>query len=516
MALQKFTLTLIVTFASIFPVYAFPLASKPLPEEALKVMQKKRYEHSTWGIHVKDSVSNATLFDLNSNQMFLPASTTKLFTTAALLHAYGDDYRFKTPIYALGELKEETFTGNLVLVAQGDLTFGGRQEGADILTYTKMDHTLANEIPGVILTKQSPLQAVDGLAKQISERGIKTVNGDVLIDSRLFEPQTKRGALISPIMMNENLIDIVINPSKVGQEAELSWRPQVKGYTVSNQLKTVSAEGKLEIVITADSAGRNIVVKGSVPMGNKDLVRTFPIKDPAFFTRLALIQALEAQGVTVNVPSKKGSLPPQKALKDLQPIAVWVSPPLSEYVKLILKVSHNPGANLSVMLLAVRNGQKTFNDGIISLGKFVSEEVHIAKNEFVFIDGAGGDNNRLTPHAEIQLLDYMKAKPQAQFQKYLDALPILGVDGSLEDFSKNTPAAGKVYAKPGTGVVFNGATQELFLTTQALTGFIKGKNGHLWEYMVVVNNAQLPTVEDVFSVFADLGEISATFYDLTE
>lgn len=479
-------------------------------------MQQSKYEHSTWGIYLKDPISGQIIYDLNSNKMFPPESTTKLFTTAALLNAYGDDYRFNTPIYALGEIKEGVLNGNLVLVGQGDLTLGGRQEGPNTIAYTKMDHNIANEIPGAILTKQNPLQGIEGLARQIRQKGLETLNGDILIDDRIFTSQNERGTLISPIMINENLIDVTINSSEVGQLANLSWRPQVKGYTVTNELKTVSKDEKLDITLISDSNGRNFTVKGTIPLGEKNLVRTFPIKNPNHFARIALIQALQAQGVSVNIPADKSTLPAQAALKDLKPIAVWVSPPLSEYVKLILKVSHNSGANLAAMLVGVKNGKKTFAEGVAEVGNFAMKEVHLAKNELVFLDGAGADGNRLTLQAEIKLLDYMRNKPEPQFQKFFNALPILGVDGSLEDFSKKTPAAGKVHAKPGTGAEYNFATQEIFLTAQSFTGYIEGKNGQLLEYMIVVTNAQTPTVEDILPVFADFGQISAIIYDLSD
>jgi len=53
-------------------------------------------------MYVKDLQTGEVLYDLNSNKLFSPASTTKLFSVEALLQAYGDDYRFKTPVYAIG------------------------------------------------------------------------------------------------------------------------------------------------------------------------------------------------------------------------------------------------------------------------------------------------------------------------------------------------------------------------------------------------------------------------------
>lgn len=505
---------LCVTCAIIVGASSLGASEKPLPEEMQKVMNQGKYDHSIWGVLVKDLQTGEVLYDKNSEKLFSPASTTKLFTMAALLHAFGDDYRFKTPVYASGKVENGQLQGNLILVAQGDLTMGGRElKGSDKIAYTKMDHIIANEVPGVILTPEDPLSGLNELARQVYESGIREVNGDVVIDDSLFETVEKRGMLITPIMINENLIDLVINPSTVGQQATLTWRPQAPGYEVDNQVKTVAKGEVLAIEITSDDKGHKILAQGTIPMEQRDIVRTFSIKDPKAFARAAFIQALQKQNVKVNVLEKSAPLP--SSYNGLTQVALWTSPPLSEYAKLVLKVSHNLGANLAPLLIASRAGKKTFDEGMKLLGDFAIQEVKLSPNEFVFIDGAGGNENRLTPQAEIQLLEYVHKLTPSQFQRFFDALPILGVDGSLEDFGKGIAASGKVRAKPGTGVAYNLATGKFFLITQALSGYIEGKNGHLLAYMVAVNNAAMPTIDDIYPMFEDDSQLSSIIYNLS-
>lgn len=488
---------------------------KELPNEMLPIMHQPKYEHALWGIYVKDLQTGEILYDLNSNKLFSPASTTKLFSVAALLHAFGDDYRFKTPVYASGKIENGILDGDLILVAQGDLTMGGRQSQSDTISYTKLDHIVANEVPGVILTPEDPLNGLNQLAKQIWEKGIKEIKGNVIIDDSLFETTEKRGMTLSPIMINENLIDITINPTTLGNISQLTWRPQIDEYTVENQVKTVNQDEKLDIQITADDTGRRILVKGAIPLDQRNIIRTFPIKDPKFFARKAFTQALEQHGIKIQ-PSKKDSHKTLKELNDPQQVALWTSPPLTEYAKLILKVSHNLGADLIPLLLASQKEKITFGEGMLLMGDFVTKEVKISPEAFVFVDAAGGNENRLTPQTEIQLLDYLNKQSPRAFQNFYNALPILGVDGSLEDFGMHSPAAGKVRAKTGTGAALNLATQKFFLITQAYAGYIEGKNGHLLGYMVVVNNAAMPTIEDVFAIFEDESRLSNIIYENSE
>lgn len=513
-----FQLATIAFVSTTCVAFAVTENSLPLPEKITNIMQQPKYEHSFWGYYAKDLTTGKVLYDLNHDKMFSPASTTKLFTMAALLQAYGDDYRFKTPIYATGKITEGKLDGNLILVGQGDLTLGGRQDGKDSIAFTKMDHIIANSVPNAILTKEDPLYGINDLAKQIHAKGIREILGDILIDDRLFRTVEKRGTSLSPVMINENLIDIVLNPSEAGSLAKISWRPMVEGYSVTNEVKTVAKDQPLEINVTADRDGKNIVVKGTIPEGHKEVIRTSNIVNANAFAKDALTQALKKEGVIVSGTHSKEKadlLDPSTYSKD-QLVALWTSPPLIEYAKLVLKVSHNTGANLAPLLIAAKNGKKTFDEGLKLIGDFLINDVKISPNAFVLNDGAGGDDNRFTPAAELQLLEYVNKWPADIFQKYLTALPIMGVDGSMEDFAKNTPAVGKIFTKPGTGVAFNSATGKLFLTTQALAGYIQAKNGHLIEFMLVVNNATMPTIDDVLAIFEDLSQITAITYELAE
>ena len=98
-----------------------------------------------------------------------------------------------------------------------------------------------------------------------------------------------------------------------------------------------------------------------------------------------------------------------------------------------------------------------------------------------------------------------------------DALPILGVDGSLVLVQQDSPAAGHVHAKTGTGVSGDIAHDQLFLTTKALAGYIETSTGRLLAFSLYVNNGLLdefddPILGDVFQVNDDLGEIAAIIW----
>lgn len=506
---------------SSFSLSAFLLATSSiqaldkLPEDMLKIMQQPKYNHAIWGIYAKDLQTGEILYNQNADKMFSPASTTKLLSISTLLQTLGDDFRFKTPVYADGKIQDGRLQGNLVLVAQGDPTMGGRQPDANTISFTKMDHLISNMVPDALLTKEDPLKGLNDLAKQVLASGIKEIDGDVLIDDSIFETVVKRDMTLSPILINENVIDIVINPTTVDQTAKLLWRPEVSGYTLDNQVKTVAKGEAMGIEVTSDETGRKIVVKGTIPMDQHDVVKVFQIHDPKAFAREAFLDALKKQGIKVTATSKTKDAALPKSYKELQQVALWTSPPLSEYAKLILKVSHNLGADMVPLILASHAGKKSYEEGLRMISDFAVNTIKLSPDAFVMLDAAGGNENRFTPESEIQILEYMHNLEPGKFRKFYDALPILGVDGSLEDFGKDIPASGKVRAKPGTGVTFNAALGKFFLITQALAGYAEGINGHPWAYMIVVNNAGMPAISDVNQIFEDQGQISGIIYNNT-
>ena len=153
------------------------------------------------------------------------------------------------------------------------------------------------------------------------------------------------------------------------------------------------------------------------------------------------------------VPDKEGPNPdadlPEKGSYNADAeVAAYESPPFGEYAKLILKVSHNYGANLDVCLMAVKAGSTDCNDGFPVMEKFF-EKAGVEVEQVAFADGRGlNPVDRFTPRAATDLLRYWLKEHQAK--TFREMLPELGVDGTLGYDCEDCPARGKVFAKPGT------------------------------------------------------------------
>jgi D-alanyl-D-alanine carboxypeptidase/D-alanyl-D-alanine-endopeptidase (penicillin-binding protein 4) len=480
------------------------------------VMSSTRYLHSRWAMLVEDLGNGSQTDVVNADQMVVPGSSAKLLGVSALWDALGPDYRFTTPIYRQGAMHGGTLDGNLVLVASGDLTMGGRTKPDGTVDFTNFDHSDANTFPGMAtLTSEDPLAGLNQLAQQVQQSGITRVNGDIVIDGRLFQTDTTLNPAVptTPIIINDNLIDITSTPGAQGQPASVTWRPQTAAYTVDSAVTTGAANSAITLQTSLESAGK-IKITGSVPAGHAPIITTYQVQDASAFARTALIEALERAGVHVSASSTgsnpSGDLPAQGSYSPSDRVAAYVSPPLSEYIKLILKVNQNLGANLSICLLAVHAGSTTCTDGLAQVATFL-HSAGVDPTQATLIDGAGASaGDALTPHATVDLLSYWSHRKD--FNRFKQTLPALGVDGSLATVASTSAARGHVFAKSGSLAGPDLLNQRGLLYDQSLVGYVDTRDGRHLAFAAYMNNAALQSSSDLTTVSDDLGKVAAALY----
>ena len=489
-----------------------------------KLTQTSGFENGQWGILVVDAVSKQVLFEQNANQMFAPASVTKLYSTAAALEKLGPDYRFKTPVKRRGEVDSSgVLKGDLILVASGDMSMGGRTATNGTMLFEDNDHTYGGD--SAALVKADPLHGLQEVAKQIASSGVKQVTGDVLVDDRLFQISPSSGSgprNVSPITINDNLVDVVIHAGeKPGDPATFKLVPETAAMSVDLQVETVDKDKPVSVYLNTTGA-RSVAVRGTIPIGKKNLIRNFEIADPSSWARSLLIERLRASGVKIAASAlafqDPSSLPPKLEVAALPNVAEYVSPPMSEYVKVILKVSHNLHASTLPSLLAITDGKTLAIDGLRIQGKILSG-LGVEPESISFGGGAGGARADLaSPRATVDLLLAMQSRPG--YNAYYEAMPILGRDGTLaKSVEPTSPARGHVRAKTGTYYLENELTGKTILTSKALAGYMETAHDRKLIYCIFVNNVPIRTAsgDDKPAVNATaagklLGKISEWIY----
>jgi D-alanyl-D-alanine carboxypeptidase/D-alanyl-D-alanine-endopeptidase (penicillin-binding protein 4) len=455
------------------------------------------YRQAHWGILIVDTDDGETVYAYNPDHLFFPASTTKLYSCSAALAALGPDYRFVTPVYRRGPLKDGRLSGDLILVAQGDLTFGGRTDGSGRMAFKDYDHIYANGNTRAELTDTDPLAGLKSLAGQIAAAGIRHIDGDVLIDDRLFAKSRGSGSgpgLLTPIVVNDNVVDIIVTPaSGAGQPASVQMRPETAFVQMDAQVDTV-AEGKPVRVDVRAAGAHSFTVRGQIPAKTKPLVRIYAVDDPALFARALFMESLRREGVEVTANPllpPAAELPEKESYARLNRAAAFTSPPFSEVVKVTLKVSHNLYASTLPLLIAAKDGKRTVADGLHWQRQFLGD-LGIDVGTISFGGGAGGSNaDGVTPRATVQLLRALSNR--LEYKALHAGLPILGVDGTLVDaVAADSPARGKVYAKTGTLSWDDVMNERTLLTSKALAGTMTTAKGRSLILALYVNGVPLP------------------------
>ncbi len=509
--------------------------SPALPEDITAVFNKPLYKDSIWALRVVDMESGEVIYDLRSDENLYIGSVRKLFTIGEALVALGPDSRFHTPVYRQGAVSGDgVLAGDLILVASGDFTMGGRRDADGTMAVSDYDHNEANSLGNAVLTTPDPLWGYDFLAQQVAASGIKAITGDVVIDDRLFQPFDFRDEFnVRPIFVNDDVVDVIINPTSPGEMASVDHRPKSQAFTVNSNVLTRSAgvEGDVELIPElpdcigmpgcSGSVIGDIAVDFVPPLTETlPYVQVFRIVEPTNYARTVFIEALERAGVSVEnapavAPNNSAALPAKDSYSPDALVAELVSLPYSQYAKYVLKVSYNIGADTSLVLWGLTKGVDSMQDSLALERENIIQNMGIPGDEFEFFDGSGGGPATATNKAIIQMLKYNSE--QAVFPALFDALPVMGVDGSLSfvsDFATDPTLAGargKVFAKPGTFA--SGSENGILLDGQSFGGYIDARSGRRLMYALRVDNTQVGTdVENIIKVFQDQGTISAIIW----
>jgi D-alanyl-D-alanine carboxypeptidase/D-alanyl-D-alanine-endopeptidase (penicillin-binding protein 4) len=521
--LRGWAVGLVAVAAAVAGVAAVPAAdgrpSGELSRKLGELIDGPDYKHATWGILVADAKTGETVFARNPDALLAPASVTKLFSCAAALVAIGPDYTAETPVYQRGFVLGGNLRGDLILVAFGDLTFGGRTAKDGRTVFRDHDHTYANSgLMEAELTDTDPLAGLEALAKQVKEAGITRIDGEILVDDRLFAKTRGSGSgpdAVGPVLVNDNVIDVTVTPGDTaGTPATVKTRPESAFFQVDAVVGTGPADSAVNIQLI--TVGPNqFAVRGRVPQGHKPLVRIYPVEDPTLFARALFVEALRRNGVQASAAVlRPGSvnLPDKSAYANLKKVAAYKSPPLRDAIAVTLKVSHNLYASTLPCLVAVAKDRSTAEAGLREEGKIL-KELGVDSNAVSFGGGAGGaPADHVSPRATVQLLQGMAKRPE--WEAYRAGLPLLGVDGTLSDVvTPESPARGKVAAKTGTLIWFDSANQRFLLRSKALAGVATTKAGTTLYFAAFVNNVPLPKDTGATREGKALGRLCEILYE---
>lgn len=392
--------------------------------------------NANWGFVIYDPKTKKVVSSYNENASLIPASTTKLLTTDTAVSLLGERFRWITQLEYSGQIDENgNLQGNLYIVGSGDPSLGTNKAGASSYAGIVSDFIAA-----------------------ISEKGIKKINGDIIIQTGIFKANKTQklpenivwlengnyylpaGSTYSINPENERLIAKPANP----------FAENKNFYYISPYIKQMVYADKFE--------GAGLTTKVADP--------------PAYLANsLRTSMVKRGLGVTGKVVTKIADLNPEKRTT----ITAYQSPTLAEIIYYTNQRSDNALAEATLRMV----GFQKKGDQTLESGRSVVVE-HLKSSAFEtdglnYMDGSGlSRNNLVTPISQVKFLTNIM--DEKYYKMYFDSLPIAGQSGTLKSMFSGE-GYGQIFAKTGT-----------LNKVKTLAGYMKTNTGKTLVFSLLINN----------------------------
>ena len=454
------------------PVHRVYARHSKLKPELNELFNDPEFGNAILGVSVQSIHSGEYLYLRNENKNLIPASNLKLFTTATALTRLSPEYHFQTNVYYTGSISDDgTLNGDIIIRGSGDPSISGRYHDNKI-TYV-----------------------LDSWADSLFKKGIRSVTGYVIGDDNYFDDEIMGegwawdyqsdwyAAQISALSFNDNCIDIIISPGDtIGDPVNISIEPDVEYIEVANTAITVLDRPHQGVSASRDRGTNRIHIEGALPIDAKQKRLWVSVENPTLFTASAFRQSLEHRGIEISGPALDidDFSDYNYSVSEDYLLAEYTSPPLSDIVTTVNKVSQNLYSELLLRTLGARFKNHGSAEAGIEIVKSFITSIGINPLKFNMSDGSGLSRlNLITAKQITTLLRYMKNSPVADV--FFNSLPVAGVNGSLKHRMLNSNAIGKVVAK--TGYLGN---------VVSLSGYITTENDEL-VFSMIINNYTVPT-----------------------
>ncbi|NVO02490.1 MAG: D-alanyl-D-alanine carboxypeptidase/D-alanyl-D-alanine-endopeptidase, partial [Bacteroidetes bacterium] len=429
------------------------------------------------GFCIYDDDADTMIIQRNQNLSLVPASTTKLFTTAAALEILGESACFRTSLQYSGSIQGRTLKGNVYIRGGGDPTLGS--------------------------SIFSSRYFMSGFANAVARLGIDSINGAVIGDARIFNNELapfmwtwgELGSVfcagVSGLSIYDNMFSAQINVGRKGRYKlpVNGSNPYLPGVYVVNNL--VSGGGAPYYNVLSAPFTSELQVYGADP-GSASINVYAPLPDPPYTAAYDLLLKLKAKGIRVSdsattmrtvQSANVGSAVKDNLYGNRREISAVYSPPVSSIVYQTNQFSNNFFAEHLMRQIGLRSrGYGSTEAGIKAVYSFLKTAGIDTRGMFLF-DGSGmARANGITAKQLIDLLLYMKKSKHAT--SFYNSLSVVGKSGTFKGNCLGTEAVGRAVMKGGT-----------LLRVKNWAGYINCKSGKKLVISFMANNFTCTTEE---------------------
>ena len=432
--------------------------AQTLPPAVAEMLSRAQVPLENVSVVVKEVGATDATFSLNPDKPMNPASVIKLVTTYAALELLGPAYTWKTEVLIAGDMRRGTLNGDLVLKGSGD-----------------------------------PKLSVERfwmLLKQLRERGLTTLNGDLILDRGFFEntphdparfdgePLRPYNVGPDPLLLNFKTVRFFFMASVDDKSVSISPDVRPAQLEIVNRVKLIDGpcgdwrERVVAEVQTAAPTRLKVSFSGTYSRRCGESVWNLSLLDHARFVGGVFAHLWRDMGGHWKGDVKLAATP-----ADARLIATLESPPLADAVRDINKFSNNVMARqLFLTLSAELNREPGSQNGSAKLIREWLAKKNIAAPELILDNGAGLSRSERISAATLALL-LEAAWKSSVMPEFMSSLALVGVDGTLRRRVRNDSVAGQAHIKTGT-----------LNDVRAMAGFVLDATGHRWMVVMIVNH----------------------------
>ena len=403
------------------------------------------------GVYVQSLNTGKVIYQKNATQLFMPASSLKIFTGAAALSYLGPDYKFQTKILAKDTQAKQGSIDEVYFYFDGDPTL-----------------------------KRSDLDALIGNLAKLGINNIRSVHLDnTIFDQANFGPGWMwdernfcYAAPVSAIALDKNCFPIRVTPSRqTGQKATI-YRGSAQSFIpMYNEVMSEAAttdDCPLDLRTTDEN---EYYFSGCVAAKSSNIDFLVAIRNINLYAQNTVEALLKQHGIQYSTIDFKA------APANLAVLANHESKPLSYLVKVMLKKSDNLIANSLYKKLAYAslNQTGTWKNGAKAFANILGKNSGIDFKHIKIVDGAGLSRyNLASPASLVALLNYAYRDKAINFY-FIRALPFAGIDGHLA--YRMPQLHGRVKAKTGT-----------MKSITSLAGYIDTNSQQVLSFAIIIND----------------------------
>lgn len=422
---------------------------------------------------IYDMTDDSVLAEKNPDLSLVPASTIKLFTSAAALELLGPGTRFRTRLLYDGTIVNRQLKGDLIIKGGGDPTF--------------------------CFGEQTMQNVFASWANALSTLQVDSVEGNILGDGTIFSsdniPYTwcwgeiNLGYSAAPagLSLNGNLFKLVFDPSRKGWVYPVagSMSPENPNSMFLNNI--VVHKGDEEIYLIGYPSQDEKMIRGTTNAGGTQTEVIGVMHDPALVAAMEFRKKLIEKGIAVSGDAlsvnSSDTIVQSDSANQLKEVAVIWSPTVNSIVYNVNHHSNNFFAEVLLKHLGIKKYRSGSTEAGIKAVRSFPQSKSIDLAGFYMYDGSGISRyNSITVRQLVALLKVMQTSPVSE--SFRTSLSGAGVSGTLGSICTDPEIAGKIHGKSGT-----------MSRVRSYAGYATSSSGHQLIFAVIVNNFNCSSLE---------------------